>query len=283
MTGIVCALCCLVLAALNDFVFKLFAGGSHSRGLFVAIIGVVWLLALLALPVSPDTNWHTTLLWGTISGIFSAGGNILLIEAMSKESVGLCSLIYRLNMVPVVIGAAILFGEEPSGPQYFGIGFAVAAVLLFQLGLNDKFSLRRIAGAGLWMVILASLMRAGMGLSYKYAFLHGADKNAVAQLNSLFWIAGGVVYALVRERKNLSLDRKLLGIGALSGVLVAGIVLFMAWSLAYGDASVVLPIAQMSFVLTFILGVVFLHEKFYRRQLFAMAFGIAAVIWLAVG
>ena len=284
MLGVLCAFACLILTALNDFVFKLFARKERSKGLFVAIIGVFWLLALLPLPHGEKVNWTATILWGSISGFFSAGGNILLIEGMSRQSAGLCSLIYRLNMVPVIIGASLFLGQTTGPLQYVGIACAIGAILLFQWGNSSGNSeAKKKVTAGIILVVIASLMRAGMGLSYDYGFDVGADKNAVPQINSLFWIVGGLLYAFTRERKMLrERDKKLLGYGALSGILVSGIVVFMAWSLAYGDAVIVLPIAQMGFILTFLLGVIFLKEPFRKKHIAALLCGIAAVILLSL-
>lgn len=282
MRGIIFALCCLVFTAFNDFTFKLFARKERSKGLFCAIIGVFWMAALSwTLRNCGEIDWKSTLSWGTVSGIFSAGGNLLLIEGMARQSAGLCSLIYRLNMVPVVIGAALLLGEIPSMTQYAGIVLALFAIVLFQWG-NSGGDRQKWAMQAIIIVGIAAVMRAGMGLSYKYGFNHGANKDVVPFINSLFWIFGGLAYALIKERKLLKFDRKLAGYGALSGILVAAIVFFMAGSLFYGKAAVVLPLAQMSFIGTFVMGVVFLKEKFAKAHIAAMLCGIAAVILLSL-
>lgn len=51
------------------------------------------------------------LFWGCLSGIFSAGGNILLIASMRVLPVGSCSTIYRLNLVPVILGAFLAISQ----------------------------------------------------------------------------------------------------------------------------------------------------------------------------
>ena len=284
MLGIIYALVCLVLTAFNDFIFKMFARKERSKGLFCTIIGIFWMAALSwTLRDCGNIDWKSTLFWGCVSGVMSAGGNLLLIEGMSRQSAGLCSLIYRLNLVPTVIGAGIFLGEIPSTTQYIGIVLALFAIILFQWGNSagnsdsSKWALQAIV-----MVGIAAFMRAAMNLSYKYGFLHGANKDVVPFINSLFWIFGGLLYALIRERKIVKFDRKLVGYGVMSGVLVAGIVFFMAASLFYGKASVVAPLAQMSFIGTFVLGVLFLKEKFSKKHLGALLCGIAAVILLSL-
>ncbi len=272
------AFCCLAFAAVNDFVFKLFARKSRSRGGFVSLIGVVWLFLLCWMPWSEESSVSATVLWGAVSGFFSVTANLLLIEAMGHESAGVCSTIYRLNLVLVVAGAVLFLGETLAVIQVIGILFAVLAILAF-FPMGQNVHVRTI---GFYMVVAAAVLRAGMGLTYRYGFLHGADRNGVVIINSIFWILGGIVYTLWREKGFTRPDRKMLIYAALSGVFVTGIVIFMALSLQYGEASVVLPIAQMSFLGTFGLSIYFLKEKFTRRNLIAVICGVIAVILLTV-
>ena len=267
----------LVLTAVNDFVFKLYADKMRCRGGFISVVGVLWFLALMMLPMKWD-NLTATLIWGSISGLFSVSANILLIEAMARQSAGLCSTMYRLNMVFVVVMAYFMLNESISKMQFVGILFALAAVIVFV----PFDSLKGASSVGFMMALAASVLRAFMGISYKYAFMNGVDKNAIVLVNSFFWIVPGFLYAVIREKQwNWFKDKSVLKYGAISGLLVAGIVFGMAGSLNAGDASRVLPIAQMSFLATFGLSVVFLNEKCDISKSFALLFGVVAILLLA--
>ncbi|MBQ9775861.1 MAG: EamA family transporter [Lentisphaeria bacterium] len=278
--AVVFALCCLACAACNDFVFKLFTRVERSKGQFVTLVGILWFLTLVWLPRDPANDWKMTLLWGGISGFLSLTSNILLIEAMARQSAGLCSTIFRLNMVLVVLGATFILNEKLTGLQWVGIGLAILAVLAFIPRKSGSEAAKKAGMIGFGMVLLAAFLRAGMGLSYKYGFLHGADQNGVAVVNSFFWIFGGLLYAFLVERNFKFPDKLLLGYGALSGVLVAGIVFFMAASVNLGNASIVLPIAQMSFLGTLLLSVLFLKEKVDILKIIAVLSGTAAILLL---
>ena len=281
--AILYALCSLLFAAFNDLAFKLYARKSRARGLYFAMIGLVW--AALLLPAT-RTCWdfsRTTLAWGIISGFFSVAANLLLIEAMAREEAGICATIYRLNLVAVVIGAAALLGEDLNAIKLAGIAMAAAAVFLFANGEGRRPESGRRHYLGLALVLAAALFRAAMGLSYKYAFLHNADRMGIILLNSFCWIAGGLLYTLLREPRGLTLTRSFWGYGLVSGALVTGIVLFMALSLQHGDAAVVLPIAQMSFIATALLGVAVLHESLKKRKVLGMLFGTLAILLLSCG
>ncbi len=276
------ALCCLACSALNDFVFKLFARRRRSRGIFAGLIGVVWFAAVCFLPLKWD-HWQATLFWGSLSGFFSIVANLLLIEAMGMQSAGICSTVYRLNLVPVVLGAWLLLGETISPVHWVGIVAAVTAIFCFMpVREQHRRRIARFARLGLGLVIAAAFLRAGMGIAYKYAFLNGADRTGIMLVNAIFWIAGGVWYGFARERKLISFDRSTLVYGAVSGVGVLGIVFFMAAALQYGEAAIVLPIAQMSFPVTLLLSAVILHEPVTPRKLAGMGCSILAVILLCL-
>ena len=248
-------------------------------------IGIFWTAFLLFLPDKWSGDWQLTLFWGVIGGIFSAVGNILLIESMSWLSAGMCATIYRLNLALVVPFSVLFFGETLCWQQYLGVGLAIAAVLAFLPGstggqgrADSKLALLPLA-----MIITASVFRAGLGLSYKYGFSQGASPNGVSVLTGVLWIISGPIYYFCREKGRCKPDRKLIGYSALSGLLVSGIVFFMAQALKYKDAnaSVVLPIAQMSFLVTFLLSVIFLKEKITVFKVCALLCGLAAMILLA--
>lgn len=286
------AFCCLFFSALNDFIFKLFANSSaggdgqrkRSCGMFVTIVGLVWFIFMVGLPYSEGNTLQATLLWGTISGLLSLVSNILLIESMGYQSAGVSSTIFRLNMVLVVIGA-FLFLDEPLTPFIVaGVVCAFVAVMAFIPKRTTNAAAQDLAQAklGFTLAVLASVLRAGMGLSYKYAFSHQADVNGVTALNALCWLFGGVLYSLVREHHLTMPSKHDWLIGVTSGVFVSGIIFFMARMNACGNASVVNPIAQMSFLGTFLLSTVFLKEKLTKQKIIAVLFGIGAIIFLTI-
>ena len=150
-------------------------------------------------------------------------------------------------------------------------------------GKQDAGAADGVRKTGFYLVLAAAVLRAGMGLSYKYGFLQDADRNGVTLINSLFWIGGGILYALLRERQLHLPGRKLLLYGVFSGLLVAGIVFFMAASLHLGNAGIVLPIAQMSFLGTLLLSVLILKERIDVMKIAAVLCGAGAILLLING
>ena len=285
--AIVYAICCLACAAINDFIFKLFSSTDKenskkkSCGAFVSIVGWVMVLffSLFRRPHAGELSM--TLTWGSIAGALSLVSNVLVIEAMRYQAAGVCSTIFRLNMVLVVLGAYFFLGEPITATLIVGILCAFCAILSFIP--RGSASGGRNASIGFVLSVLACILRAGMGLSYKYGFSHGADENGVAMVNALFWALGGIVIMLVQERKLEWPTPKEWKISLSSGVFVTGIIIFIARMNMCGNASIVNPIAQMSFLGTFALSCIFLKEKLDMRKTVALVLGCIAVLLLCIG
>ena len=235
--AVVYAFCCLCCSALNDFIFKLFADRPMSRGSFFSLIGVI-----LSVVMGPLAAWQfsaSAFGWACAASLFSIVGNVLLIEAMGHLSVGICSTVYRLNLIFVVPGAMFFFGEKLSPPQLWGVLAAVAAITLFSWSTLKTG--KRASLFGMVLIVTASLLRAGMGLAYKQAFNCGVDEFALVCINGLFWVVGGIIYAKFKDGKVKLTDLSTIGFSAASGLFVVGITFFMVKSLQCGAAGWCFP------------------------------------------
>ena len=271
----------LLLTALNDFVFKIFASKKRSLGGFIALNGLLGGLLVLCFRPEMGENLWLTIGWGILGGIMSVSANIFLIEAMARQSAGLCSTIYRMNMVLVILGACLFLGERIEGVhQILALLCAFLAIVMFMPMGKDVGDFN---WAGFVMALVACFLRSLMGLVYKAAINQGVDNNAMSFITEICWLFVGLGYVLIRERRwDWLKDKSVLTLGTIGGLFVGGIVLCMAGSLYLGDASKVLPMAQMSFLVTFLLGVFFLHEKADTRKILAVVCGMVTVILLAM-
>ena len=280
--AIIFALCCLACSAVIDFIFTLFADRPMSRGVFFSLIGVILTVTMVGFVdwEAVEGNLVNTLIWGGASAFFSIVGNILLIESMGKLPAGVCSTIYRLNLIFVVPGAMLFFGERLTAMQLAGVAAAVCAIVLFSF--STLTGERKSSVVGLIMIITAALLRAGMGLSYKQAFLTNVQEPVLVFINGLFWVVVGLIYAWGKDGKVKLPDMSVAGFGAVSGLFVSGIIYFMAKALQAGAAGVVLSIAQMSFLGTLLLSVIFLKEKLEKFKIAGILCGVAAILLLAL-
>ena len=113
-TAITLALLSLAAAGILDVIFKRYSQKSRSRGIYVAICGVVWAVLQLSYYSTYDINISfdvNTIWFGTVAGVVLAIANITFIESLSHLNVSLGSTIYRLNTVGVVLISVLFLGE----------------------------------------------------------------------------------------------------------------------------------------------------------------------------
>lgn len=273
------ALISLLFAGINDAVFKKQAIGGQCKGQYMSVIGLVWLIVFSLAAIfngqyMPDKQ---TVCYSLVVGIISAAANYLLIYSMNKLDASVASTIYRLNMALAVFIAFFILHEDISVTNIFGIALAILAVLFFTGHHWDNISHMR---GVLCIAILASMLRACMGIGYKIAMNNNVDPNWFLAGSGLCWAIIGVSIAFLSNNRFM-ISRQNLHNGLLSGVLVCGIVYFFALALKTGKACIVIPIAQMSFVVTALISFVLFKEKISYTKIIGLFFAIMSIILLS--
>ena len=276
------ALLSLIFAGCLDVVYKRYALKQRSRGMFLAGMGLVWgLLQLITLKLSgqsisldPDT-----VKFGLIAGILVTFSNLLLIESLTHLPVSLGSTIYRLNTIGVVILSFLFLGESLESLKILGITCGIVAALLLY-HRNADHSVAQLLSLFFWVVILASLLRAGFSVVTKAGLSLNASGPTMMLIGSICWIVGGLSYAVFRERR-VKITAGKIRYSLVAGVLVYLIVTTLFAALERGDASVVVPIANLSFVIALGISLVLGMERLNVRKSIALAFASVSIILLA--
>lgn len=271
--GMIYAICSLGFAGVNDCVFKKYGQKVRPVGLLLALVGLVWTAFFMTIGALRGTLifGFPVILIGTLAGLFSAMANILLVEGMKKTGASVAASIYRLNLVFVAILAFVLLKEPMGMLKVIGLLVAVVAVLLFSRwdessgGTAMKFML---------LLLLASFLRACMGISYKIASSCGSSDEVFLAVNGICWIVAGCVYSFIRER-GMVVSQSVYKYGLISGILVCGIVLSLKQAVNRMDASIAVSVSQFSFMVTAPLAVCFMNEKLSIGKYFGI--GLAAL------
>lgn len=277
------ALLSLVCAGVNDVVFKRYSSQDRSRGMYVFGIGLVWtVLQLTLLGISGDSLDLTpvSLTYGLVAGLLLTISNLFLLESLTHIDTSLGSTIYRLNTVGVVL-LSLFFLNEPLGLfKIVGVILGVVAVFLLYRRTHQPENNEKGYRFFFALAIAASCFRALYGVTSKGGFLQGASLQTLLLIGSICWIFGGAGYALVRE-KRFKITAKKAVYSLVSGVLVFLIVNFLMLAVEQGEASVVIPIANMSFVAALILSVTLKMETLSKRKLLAVAVSVIAIFFLS--
>ncbi len=278
--GLIFALLSLAFAGVNDVVFKRYAIKDRSRGMVIFGIGVVWAgLQATKIGVSEaGLDWNAaTLFFGLAAGAFLVLSNLLFLESLTHIPVSLGSTIYRLNTIGVVALAFLFLGESMGPMKLAGIVLGLAGVLV----LYRKEGVAHPALFALFcaVAVAASLLRAAYGVVSKAGISRGADPEAMLLILALCWVVGGALYALLREGR-LRLTGKKAAYSLLSGALVCLIVNFLMAAIQQGEASVMITVANLGFVVALLLSAALRIEALTPRKLVAVACAAGAITLL---
>jgi len=272
------ALISLLFAGANDALFKRQALSGQCKGQYMSVVGTVWLIvfAITALIHGQFLPNRQTILYGLSVGAISAIGNYLYIYSMNKLEASVAATIYRLNLALAACIAMLFLNENMTLMNFLGVAFASLAVLLFAgKHLADA--------AGMWtalcIAIIASIFRAFMGIGYKLAMNHGVNADWFLSGSGLCWLVVGVTMASFGKTTFTPARASLIN-GFISGFLVCGIVYFFAIALKTGKACIVIPIAQMSFIVTAIISFFFFKEHFSYTKIVGLLFACLSIILL---
>lgn len=277
--GIGYAILSLFFAGASDTVFKRQATSGHCIGQYMIIVGIVWTIVFSAAAFIQNEYMpnSTTIFYSLITGMFSAVANYLLIYSMQKLQAGIAATIYRLNMAIAVFIAVIFLNETISLPKIIGISIAIVSIILF---FDRSGNASSILSAAVFIAIIASMLRALMGIGYKLAMTKGVQHNWFLAGNGLCWILIGLLNIIFTDRA-FKVHIENVWTGFLSGLLICGIVFFFAKALACGQASVIIPIAQMSFIVTTLLAWLIWKEKLSKKVLIGMVLACISIFLLS--
>jgi drug/metabolite transporter (DMT)-like permease len=284
--AILFSLASLFSAGLLDVVFKRYSRKERSRGTYIFGIGAVWsVLQVAGIFIGNEALRidAPSITYGLFAGLCLTLSNLLLLESLTHINISLGSTIYRLNTIGVIIMAFLFLDEALGGVKLLGVGLGVVAVgLLYRSESNPTHQDKRRQFLPFFlMAIAASLIRAGYGVITRGGILQQADPQTMLLLCALSWVIGGALYARLREGR-FRLTSKKVGYALVSGVLVFLVVDFLMLAVKYGEASIVIPIANMSFVVAMLISVTLRYETFNLRKGTAMVVACLAIVALAI-
>ena len=281
-TAILYALLSLLFAGLNDVVFKRYAAKNRSRGMVIFAIGLVWVVLQWVLSLAHHSAFQidrVSLTYGLVAGVALVLSNLLLIEGLTHIEVSLGSTIYRLNTLGVVVLSVLFLHEALGMLKTVGIGSGIAAILLLA-GRPASGVAIQLHRQFVWVVVIASLSRALYGVVTKAGLNQGADANTMLLIGALCWVLGGAAYARLREGCFVLSGKQVL-YALVSGLLVTMIVNFLMLAVALEEASVVIPIANLSFVAALLFSMGLGWERLSWRKVTAIACAVLSIGLLA--
>jgi len=220
------------------------------------------------------------MLWGMAAGAFVFVALYNFARALKAGSVSIIAPIFRLSFTVTTALAVLLLGEPLTAWKIAGLVLAVAAVWLLLGGDTGAIA---AAGAARSALVHAFTAMVAMGVAnflYKVGAASGGTPSTFIAGQAILFTPLATAFAWKVEGRILP-PRAGWQYPAMTAALFLAALIMLFESLARGEASVLVPVSQMGFVVTAAVGVVLLREPFTTRKAAGVAFALAALGCLA--
>ena len=280
--GLTHALCALLLFGAGDVLYKRGIAAGTPPHQYLMVQSWVFLSTAVAYGLATGTlRVGVNMLWGCLTGLFMWAGFYNFALSLRTGSVSVNAPVFRLSFVITAILAIAVLGESLTVWKGAGAVLAFAAVWLLLGGSAPAPGVDRRASRSSLIRVLIATAAVGVGnLIYKFGFHAGATAASLVA-------AQAVVVVTVSSGVSVAIDRgPRLAPGAfryapLTGVMFGAGFACLAESLARGEASRMVPIAQMGLAVSAVLGFLFLREAFTVRKGLGLATSVAALACFA--
>jgi drug/metabolite transporter (DMT)-like permease len=279
---IVYAIVAMVCYGVSDFIYKQAAAAGIRADHFLMAQG--WLFCPLVIVYALATNTlvlSPAAFWGSLAGAFVFIGFFCFIRSLAAGSVSTNASIFRLNFIVTVTLVVLLLGEPMTSSRIAGLALALLATwLLLGAGAGADRAPDDARRRSLVLVAVATLAFGTSNFFHTVGLRQGASPEtlAVAQAALFMPLATVVVYVADRTLRPPPVTFKYSAPAAI--VLLAATIALLR-SVAGGQASVLVPIAQMGFVVAALLGILVLREPVTVRKMIGLVTALAALAALA--
>ncbi len=232
---------------------------------------VIFALATGALHIVPAAGW------GAAAGLCVFVGLYNFTRSLREGAVSINAPIFRLSFTITATLAVIVLGEPLGAFKIAGLGLALLATWLL-LGGGNRSGVTR---ASLLQVLTATCAFGIANFCYKLGVMNGATPATMVVSQAAVFFPLATLFGYLPERK-FNPSQTTWPYAASAALLLAFAFMLMATSLVTGPASVLVPVAQMGFVITAIAGIVVLGERSSARQIAGLAAAVAALVCLAL-
>jgi uncharacterized membrane protein len=197
-------------------------------------------------------------------------------SSLTTGAVSVVVPVFRLSFAITVVLAVWLLDEPLTEWKLAGLAAALAAVWLL---LGRAPSAARVTLSSVLRVLVATVMMGIVSFIYKIGMLAGGTPATILTGQAAAYLPLATAFALRRDR----------GFRPPPGVWRYGIttaltqllgLVMLISGLRHGEASVLVPIAQLGFLITAGLGFLLLGETFTVRKGLGLAFTIMALACL---
>ncbi len=278
--GIGFAFAAMLCFGVSDLIYKRGAATGFSAREF--LMSQAWIFCpgvTLYAWLTGTLHPQLSALWGGFAGLFLFIALLNFTRSLQGGAVSTNAPIFRLNFTLTAALAILLLGESVNTAKVIALLCALIAVWLLLAEAGGQGG--KASWPSLIRVLVATLAMALTNLFYKIGLQAGTGPETMVAaqawvFSSLATIFGGLGEGGFRVPRNIW-----------PYAASAAVALFLAFiallhGLALGPASVLVPVAQMSFVFTALVGAALFRERLDAKKYVGLAIAAAALVLFAI-
>ena len=278
------AVAALICYGLSDVIYKRAARAGLAAQHF--LMGQAWIFCpatIVYAALTGTLRFSPAALWGGIAGLFLVVGLYNYARSLQAGSVSIIAPVFRLNFIITALLAIGWLHERLTAPKVGGFLLAIGAGWLLLGGSLHRDGVDAAAARrSLRQVFVATLATGAANFCYKIGLIGGATPETLlaAQAVVFSFLLTAMTYRMTGA---IRLPRGAVRHSGPAAIVLIAAFLFLLHGLKHGEASVVVPITQMGFVVAAVLGIVVLGERWTARKIAGLCSATAALLLLAMG
>jgi drug/metabolite transporter (DMT)-like permease len=278
--GIGFALGAMLCFGASDLIYKRGAAAGFTASEF--LMSQAWIFCpgvTLYAWLTGTLHPHVSALWGGLAGFFLFIALFNFTRSLQGGAVSTNAPIFRLNFTITAALAILVLGETLTITKAVALLCALVAVWLLLAEAGEQHG--KASLPSLVRVLIATAAMALTNLFYKVGLQGGAIPETMVAAQAWVFCSLATGFALFSEG-GVRVPRGVWGYAALAALALFGAFLALMHALALGPASVLVPVAQMSFVFTALFGAAIFRERLDAKKYAGLAIAVVALVLFAV-
>jgi uncharacterized membrane protein len=273
----------MVLVGAADFLYKRAAVAGAAPSTFLMVQS--WFFGATALAfglVTHALRFRPALLLGPLAALVIFVGSRTFYQSLRGGEASVSTPIFRLGFVVTVALSVLFLGEHLSARKVAGFVLAGASILLLAGFPLVRLLQGRLRGAFGRPLLLALAAMGCMGL-LNFIYALGARLGATGPSLILSQFCAFTIIAFCHAHwwdGGVRLSRAAWVHAPLAGICLSSGFITLIIAIQRGEASVAVPISQMSFVVTTVLAALVYHESFTARKVVGLVASALTILVL---
>jgi uncharacterized membrane protein len=277
--GLGFALGAMACFGVSDLIYKRGAAAGIPSGDF--LMAQAWMFCpgvTLYAWLTGNLDVHLSAVWGALAGAFLFVALYNFTQSLHGGAVSTNAPIFRLNFTLTAALAILLLHEPLTAAKAIALACALVAVwlLLAEVGVERG----KVNFASLAQVLLATVTMALTNLFYKIGLQHGTLPETMVAAQAWVFCSLATLVGFLREGR-MWIPQRGWSYAAFAALGLFGAFVLLLHGLALGPASVLVPVAQMSFVITAVAGIAMFGERLDLRKCLGLAVAVVALALFA--